>query len=96
MYIIFLEFTEQKSRASAFMPAHNDWVKAGFDQGYFLLVGGLEDNQGGAILAQSPSRDVLEAFVGEDPFVKEAIVCATIKAVHPGRVDERLDFLKVA
>ncbi len=32
------------------MDGHNEWIKRGFDEGVFLMVGSLQPNLGGAIV----------------------------------------------
>ncbi|MGC4390831.1 MULTISPECIES: YciI family protein [unclassified Agrobacterium] len=93
MYAITLRFAD-RSKASQFMDAHNDWIRRGFDEGVFLLVGSLQPNAGGAILAHNASRAEIEARIKDDPFVAEGVVSADILEFTPGRTDERLDFLK--
>jgi uncharacterized protein YciI len=93
MFVITLRFAD-RSKAPQFMDAHNAWIKRGFDDGVFLLVGSLQPNTGGAILAHDASPEEIEARVQDDPFVAEGIVSAEILAVTPGRTDERLIFLK--
>jgi len=93
MFVITLRFAD-KSKAPLFMDGHNAWIRRGFDDGVFLLAGGIQPNAGGAILAHGTSLEALEARVREDPFVAEGVVGAEILAVSPGRTDERLAFLK--
>lgn len=93
MFIVTLRFAD-KTKAPQFMDGHNAWIKRGFDDGVFLLVGGLQPNAGGAILAHNASRADVEARVQEDPFVAEGVVEADILEIAPGRTDERLAFLK--
>jgi len=93
MFVITLRFAD-KTKAPQFMDGHNAWIKRGFDDGVFLLVGSLQPNAGGAILAHNVSPDEIEARVQDDPFVAEGIVNAEILTITPGRADERLAFLK--
>ncbi|MBX4994858.1 uncharacterized protein YciI [Rhizobium binae] len=94
MFIVFLRFSDNKPQASQFLEGHNTWIKRGFDSGTFLLAGTLQPNAGGTLLAHNIDRKSLEALVQEDPFVAERVVSAEIHEVSPGRVDERLMFLK--
>ncbi|MFV3073249.1 YciI family protein [Niveispirillum fermenti] len=96
MFIIFLRFTGDKARAPQFMEAHNAWLRQGFDDGVFLLAGGLEAGRGGAILAHGTDAPAIMARVATDPFVIEGIVSPDIQAITPGRVDDRLSFLRAA
>lgn len=94
MHIIFLRFTAEKARAGAFMAAHNAWLQQGFNDGIFLMSGGLVPGLGGVILAHGPSAAEIQARVAADPFVIEGIVTAEISEVTPGHLDERMSFLR--
>lgn len=93
MYVVTLTFSENKARAGDLMEGHKAWIQRGFDKGFFLMVGSLQPNRGGGILAHGAGRDALEAFVAEDPFVAENVVSAEILEITPARLDERLEFL---
>ena len=93
MFVITLKFAD-KAKASQHIDGHNTWIKRGFDDGVFLLVGNLQPNAGGAILAYNAGRAHFEARVREDPFVAEGVVTADILEIAPGRTDERVAFLK--
>jgi uncharacterized protein YciI len=93
MFIVFLKFSDNKAQAGQFMDGHNAWIKRGFDDGVFLLVGSLQPNLGGGIVAHDTSREDLEARVDEDPFVAQNVVTAEIVEFTPARADERLSFL---
>jgi len=93
MFIITLRFAD-KTKAPQFMDGHNAWIKRGFDDGVFLLVGSLWPNAGGAILADNGLRADIEARMQEDPFVAEGVVSGEILEITPGRTHERLAFLK--
>jgi uncharacterized protein YciI len=93
MYIVLLRFSDNKANASQFMEAHKEWLKRGFDDGVFLLAGGLQPNLGGGILAHDTSQSELERRVNADPFVAENVVTAEILEIAPAKADARLDFL---
>ncbi len=93
MHVVLLRFAD-KARAGQHMDGHNAWLKQGFDDGVFLLAGGLQPNAGGAILAYGVSSDELRARVDADPFVAHGVVAAEILEIAPGMTDPRLDFLK--
>lgn len=93
MFVVTLRFVD-RTKAPQFMDGHNAWIKRGFDEGVFLLAGGLQPNAGGAILAHNTSRAEFEARVQADPFVAEGVVSADILEIAPSRSDERLAFLK--
>lgn len=96
MFMVLLRLTERKSLAPQFMAAHNEWIQRGFDDGVFVLVGGLQPKAGGALIAVNTSMQALEARVRDDPFVAEGIVTPEILEVAPSRTDERLGFLRAS
>ena len=93
MFVVLLKFSQNKAQAGQFMEGHNVWIKQGFDDGVFLVVGSLQPKMGGAIVVHNTSREALEARVNEDPFVVQNIVSAEILEISPAKADERLSFL---
>lgn len=93
MFIVLLKFSSNKGQASQFMDGHKEWIKRGFDDGVFLLVGSLQPNTGGGILAHNTSLPNLQNRVNDDPFVAEKVVSAEILEITPSKTDERLQFL---
>ena len=93
MFIVFLKFSDNKDQASQFMAGHNSWIKRGFDDGIFLVVGSLQPKLGGGILAHNTSLADLQNRVNSDPFVAQNVVSAEILEITPSKSDERLQFL---
>jgi uncharacterized protein YciI len=93
MFVVTLRFSEGREKASGLMAAHNAWIKQGFDDGVFLLVGSLKPREGGAIVAHATTLAELQQRIGEDPFVAEGVVTAEVLEIAPARADERLHFL---
>ncbi len=93
MFIVLLKFSENKAQAKDHMPGHNAWIQQGFDEGIFLLTGGLHPKAGGTIIAHNTNRADLQTRIDQDPFVQEKIVNAEILELSPSRADERLQFL---
>ena len=93
MFIVLLKFSDNKGQASELMDGHNQWLKRGFDDGIFLLAGGLQPGLGGGIMAHNTSVAELEARVNEDPFVAQNVVRVEILEIAPAKADERLQFL---
>lgn len=93
MFIVLLKFSSNKSQASQFMEGHNEWIQRGFDDGVFLLVGSLQPNWGGGIVAHNTSLPDLQSRVNDDPFVAGNVVSAEILEITPSQADERLKFL---
>lgn len=93
MFVVFLRFSDNKSKASQFLEGHKEWIKRGFDDGVFLLAGSLQPGLGGGILAHNTSRSDLQGRVNSDPFVVENVVSAEILEIAPSKADDRLKFL---
>lgn len=93
LYIVLLRFADNKSKAGEFMSAHNAWIKRGFDEGVFLMVGSLQPQLGGAIVAHDTTRTELEARLLEDPFVVHDVVKPELLELTPSKADSRLEFL---
>ncbi len=93
MFIVLLKFSDNKGQASQFMEGHNEWIRHGFDDGIFLLVGSLQPNLGGGIVAHNLTLSDLQSRVNNDPFVSENVVSAEILEITPSKADERLKFL---
>ena len=90
MFIVLLKFADNKGQAGRFMEGHQAWIKRGFDDGVFLLVGSLQPNLGGGILAHNASLADLQSRVNADPFVAENVVRAEILEITPSKADDRL------
>ncbi len=93
MFVVLLKFSGNKGQAGQFMEGHKEWIKRGFDDGVFLLVGNLQPNLGGGIVAHNTSLPELQSRVNDDPFVAQNVVSAEILGIAPSRTDERLKFL---
>jgi len=93
MFIVLLKFSDNKDQTSQFMEGHKVWIKRGFDDGVFLLVGSLQPNLGGGIVAHNTSLSDLQNRVNDDPFVAENVVSAEILDITPSKTDERIEFL---
>jgi len=93
MFVVLLKFSDNKGKASQFMEGHKEWIKRGFDDGVFLLVGSLQPNLGGGIVAHNTTLPVLQSRVNNDPFVVENVVNAEILEITPSKADARLNFL---
>jgi uncharacterized protein YciI len=93
MFIVLLKFSHNKGQARQFVEGHKEWITRGIDEGVFLLVGSLQPNLGGGIVAHNTSRSDLQSRVNADPFVAENVVSAEILEIEPSRTDERLKFL---
>ena len=93
MFIVLLKFSDNKGQAGEYMEGHNAWIKQGFEDGVFLLIGSIEPGLGGSVVAHNTSLAELENRVNTDPFVTEDIVRSEIIEISPKKAEERLNFL---
>ena len=93
MFVLFLKFSDGKSKAADFMKGHNEWIQKGLEEGVFLVVGNLQPNAGGAVIMNGMSPAEAEERVQQDPFVAEDIVKAEIHEISQHTTDPRLSFL---
>lgn len=93
MFVVLLRFAANRGQAGQFMDAHKAWIKRGFGDGIFLVVGSLQQNSGGGILAHNTSQSDLEVRLQDDPFVAHHVVSVEILEIAPSHTDERLAFL---
>lgn len=93
MFVLLLKFSRNKGQASQFMEDHKEWIKRGFDDGVFLMVGDLQPGLGGGIVAHNTSLPDLQNRVNDDPFVAEGIATCEILQITPSKADKRLAFL---
>ncbi|MGI9280595.1 MAG: YciI family protein [Endozoicomonas sp.] len=93
MFVVLLRFSHNKDQVSQYLEAHKQWIKKGFDEGVFLLAGGIKPSAGGAIVADNASLEEVQARVNQDPFVIEDVVTADIIEFTPSMSAERLSFL---
>ncbi|APU43426.1 YciI family protein [Streptomyces sp. TN58] len=93
MFVVLLRFATNKSQAPDHMAGHQAWIRQGMDDGIFLLIGGIQPGQGGAVLAHNTTLDVLRQRVAADPFVAHEVVSAEIIEIAPNLTDPRLAFL---
>ncbi|WP_300019486.1 YciI family protein [uncultured Roseobacter sp.] len=94
MYIIFLRFSDNKPAAKDHMAAHNAWIAKGVADGVFLVVGSLQPQQGGAIIAHAEDLEAIEQRVAADPFVQENVVAPEILEISVNTTAESMRFLK--
>jgi uncharacterized protein YciI len=93
MFVILLEFSANKAHAAPLMGGHDEWLRDGFEKGFFLVAGTIQPGQGGAVIAHNATREQMKEIVGKDPFVAEDVVTAEIIEITPSRTATPLHFL---
>lgn len=93
MFVILLKFSDNKIKAGELMDDHNNWIRQGFEDGVFLLVGSLLPGLGGSVIAHNSSLSDLQERVNQDPFVSENVVKAEILEIEAKKTVASLSFL---
>lgn len=83
MFIVLMRYTENQAQKAELQAGHIEWVKAGMNDGVFLLAGGLPPAQGGCIFADNLSATELEARLQQDPYVIHGVVAAEVVELKP-------------
>lgn len=92
MLILALDYLKSPEDADHVMEAHMDWVRDGYDRGWFLASGRKVPRTGGVILARG-ERAAIESYVATDPFVTEGIASYQITEVAVTRAIPGLEAL---
>jgi uncharacterized protein YciI len=69
MYLLIVSYTKPVEDVAPFVQAHSEWVKKYFNEGIFLFAGPKKNKFGGAILAKSIDRSLLNKIISEDSFI---------------------------
>ncbi|MDR3490975.1 MAG: YciI family protein [Gammaproteobacteria bacterium] len=70
MFLLVVNYTQSTEEVSKHVASHSEWVKKYIDEGIFVFAGPKKNKLGGAILAKSIDRIVLDKILAEDSFVK--------------------------
>jgi uncharacterized protein YciI len=74
---LVLEYTladDYLERRAALREEHLALARAAHDEGELLLAGALQDPYDRALLVWTAPREVVERFVGQDPYVLQGLV----------------------
>lgn len=78
IYVVVLTYIKPLEDVDALIPEHVEWLKKGYSEGVFLASGRRIPRNGGVILAQCDSVEMLEERLSQDPFQKMNIAKAEI------------------
>jgi uncharacterized protein YciI len=74
-YVLLYESADGvRERAPEHFGGHAALMRAFHERGDLLLMGPFEDPQGDGAMGVFHTREAAEAFVAEDPFVREGVV----------------------
>ena len=94
MFILTLTYIAPLEEVDRHVPAHMDWIKAGYASGTFLASGRKVPRTGGFILAKGDRTDI-EALVATDPFMVAGVTTYDITEVAVAFTAPGLEQLKV-
>lgn len=93
MLILSLAYVKPLEEVDRHIEPHMEWVRSGYDRGWFLASGRKEPRNGGVILAKG-DRAEIEDYVAADPFVLAGVALYDIVEVHVTRTADGLEDLK--
>lgn len=94
MFILTLTYIAPLEEVDRHVPAHMDWIKAGYASGTFLASGRKVPRTGGFILAKG-DRAGIEALAATDPFMVAGVTTYDITEVAVAFTAPGLEQLKV-
>lgn len=94
MFIINLTYIKSLEEVDAHLAAHVDFLKSGYDKGYFIASGRKAPRTGGVILSNLNDRVLLEDFVAHDPFKIAEVATYEIIEFTPSMTANGYDVLK--
>jgi uncharacterized protein YciI len=83
MFAIILTYKQPLEAVERVTPAHRAFLDTGYAAGIFLMSGRQTPPTGGVILAKAESREALDAFLAQDPFMTEGIADYAIYEFTP-------------
>lgn len=94
MFLVRLTYTKPIEAVDALIPAHREFLREMYRAGTFLLSGRTEPRDGGIILANASSMEVLQSALARDPF--QAVASYTIIEFVPSMAAPSLQALMQA
>ena len=79
MYLLLGRYTAPSDQVDPHRDGHVAWVQEHVAQGHFLAGALEEGGVGGAIVARASSRDEVEAWTREDPFIANGVFAYNIR-----------------
>jgi len=94
MYLLNVKATATDDKLAPVKASHGDWVKKGFEKGWFLFAGPKTKMSGGIILVKAISKMELNDFINEDPYVTENVATYDVTEFDIKATIPALDVLK--
>lgn len=83
MFIIELNYKVPNEEIDKFLEQHRSFLDKHYTAGIFIASGAQVPRKGGIILANAPSREVIQSIIGEDPFYINGLADYRIVEFNP-------------
>ncbi|WP_412538240.1 YciI family protein [Longispora sp. K20-0274] len=85
MFIVTLTYTAPLTEIDARLTEHNDWLDRHYSAGLFVGSGRRVPREGGVIVVRDADRDVLDAALAGEPFLRDGVATAQVVEFSPSR-----------
>lgn len=73
MFLLLSRYLKSVEEIDRVLPAHREFLDRNYKSGLFIVSGPQEPRVGGVIVTADVSREVIDAALAEDPFIREGI-----------------------
>jgi uncharacterized protein YciI len=74
VYVLISEFQAPPERIEECLPAHVEWLVAGYGEGRVMVSGRRLPPEGGVIVALARDDQDIDSWMATDPFVEQGLV----------------------
>jgi len=96
MFLIELTYKKDLKEVDRFINEHSDFLDRKYSEGLLIFSGRKNPREGGLILANFATRDMVDAMIAQDPFHREQIADYRVVEFTPTKslisLPLRLDF----
>ncbi len=85
MYLLLSRYTKPLAEVDRHVVAHRAFLDRYYASGDLIVSGPMEPREGGVIVANTMSREKLDAILAEDPFVREGASEYRVIEFHAAR-----------
>lgn len=73
MFLLLSRYVKSTEEIDRVLPAHREFLDRYYKSGLFIVSGPQEPRVGGVIVTADVPREVIDAALAEDPFIREGI-----------------------
>lgn len=73
MFLLLSRYVKSTEEIDRVLPAHREFLDRYYKSGLFIVSGPQEPRVGGVIVTADVPREVIDAALAEDPFIRESI-----------------------